>query len=267
MGVGRGSLLTVVLVLDAPKGLGMAEPCRCGWREAGPGEGGVVTCSCKEVLDAWREGREDEEPFLAAEGLARCWADLPRDRSSSPAGEEHREVAGEELVLLARLPLRLPRPNPPTGPSSPGEEQREPPGEELQLVGREPRPRGVLTCGCRRRDPATLRVRGRPSSWGEVWGEEAREEPGDTVGEEGRARREGEVRKFSWLRDLVRGARGPWGTVGATVDVGRPGRWGGRKRVTTLPGPPDPPPGPWLRRRCSRPLSPLRSGASCTSGM
>lgn len=118
-------------------------------------------------------------------------------------------MAGEELVLLARLPLRLPRPNPPTGPSSPGEEHRDPPGEELQLVGREPRPRGALTCGCRRRDPATLRVRGRPSSWGEVCGEVAREELGDKVGEEGRARREGEVRRFSWLRDLVREVRGP----------------------------------------------------------
>ena len=144
LGVGNGNLLVADLVLDAPKGLGMPEPCRCGWREAGPGEGGVVTCSCKEVLDPWRVGR-DAEPFLADEGLVRVV--LPRGRSSSPAGEEHREVAGEELVLLARLPLRLPRPNPPTGPSSPGEEQREPPGEELQLVGREPRPRDVRTCG------------------------------------------------------------------------------------------------------------------------
>lgn len=156
-------MLVPGFVLAVDDGLGMAEPCRCGWRELGPGEGGVVTCSCKELLLVRRAGRE-EEPFLEVEELAWCWGALVRGRSSSLAGEEQREVAGEELVLLARLPLRLPRPNPPTGPSNPGEEQRDPPGEELQLVGRDPRPRDALTCGCRNLDPATLSVRGRPSS-------------------------------------------------------------------------------------------------------
>lgn len=260
--MGSGSLLVPGLVLEADDGFGMAELWRCGWRGGGPGEGGVVTCSCRELLEVRRTGRE-EEPFLEVE-LTRCWGTRPRGRSSSPAGEEQREVAGEELVLLARLPLRLPRPNPPTGPSSPGEEQRDPPGEELQLVGREPRPRDVLTCGCLRRDPATLRVRGRPSSCGEVCGEVAREELGDKVGEEGRARREGEVRRFSWLRDLVREVRGPWEAVGATVEAGRPGRWGGLSRVTTALGPPELV-GPWLRRRWSRAPSLLRRVVSWLS--
>lgn len=120
------------------------------------------------------------------------------ERRSSVAGEEQRDVAGEELVLPVRLLLRLPLPKPLTGPSKPGEEQREPPGEELQLVGLDPLPLGVRTCGCLKRDPTTLRVLGRPSvSCGDECGEVEREEFGDTDGEVGRANLDGDVRKFS----------------------------------------------------------------------